>query len=534
MAYNPNAAYGQYPPPQYPPQQQAYYAQQQPYTGFAAPQPYGQPSYNQQQAYGQPSYNQQPPQQAYGQPSYNQQPVHAQPVTNYQESQPYGSSGKTPDSSARFAETGEYRDVFWMVLFYAHLIAIAVILIVNSGKIEESVSDDADEVKVSSEDMERTAIFFVIACLTATALAFLSLEAMKRYPTQLLWFGMIFSLMVHTAMVILCFAYGSVGLGIVLLIFLGFHILWVYHARQRIPFSAAILEAMIECVQLYPAMVTATFAVLVVQIAWLAIWIYTASITFIAENNEDQEGESSSVILFLFLMLSYLWTSEVLKNIVHVTVAGTTATWYFHATERVNPTLQALKRALTTSFGSICLGSLIVSVVRLLRFLAESAKNNARSNDNVIAYVFLCIAECVLRIIERLIEIFNYFAYIQIAIYGSTFMQAGKDSWNLFKSSGIDLMVNDSLIDGVLLLLSVVGGMITGLATGAWYASSVGGDAWVLVALLGFLVGFLILTLVMSVVDSGVNTIFICYAEDPQALTVSHPKLANHFQAVHH
>ena len=51
---------------------------------------------------------------------------------------------------------------------------------------------------------------------------------------------------------------------------------------------------------------------------------------------------------------------SVAKNVVHVTTSGLYATWYFLSSALPsNPTTKAFKRAITTSFGSLCLGSLL-------------------------------------------------------------------------------------------------------------------------------------------------------------------------------
>ena len=76
----------------------------------------------------------------------------------------------------------------------------------------------------------------------------------------------------------------------------------------------------------------------------------------------------------------------------------------------------------------------------------------------------LC-AECFIGCIENLVEYFNRYAYIEIgmstasgrvvcdhllislaALYGKPYIQAAKDTWNLFKDRGIDALVNDSLV----------------------------------------------------------------------------------------
>jgi len=70
-------------------------------------------------------------------------------------------------------------------------------------------------------------------------------------------------------------------------------------------------------------------------------------------------------------------TTTVIKNVVHVTGAGVFASWYFlHGTVGVppNPTLGSLKRATTTSFGSICFGSLIVAALQTLQAVCRSIR----------------------------------------------------------------------------------------------------------------------------------------------------------------
>jgi hypothetical protein len=102
------------------------------------------------------------------------------------------------------------------------------------------------------------------------------------------------------------------------------------------------------------------------------------------------------------LLVSLYWGGQVFKNIVHVTVAGTFATWYFLPAHQMpaNPTAGALKRACTTSFGSICLGSLLVAVVQALKQLVHQMR---RSNNGFAA----ACGECLIGCLENLIRYFN-------------------------------------------------------------------------------------------------------------------------------
>lgn len=78
--------------------------------------------------------------------------------------------------------------------------------------------------------------------------------------------------------------------------------------------------------------------------------------------------QTKSTVAVFFLLLSFYWTMEVIRNIVHVTTAGTVATYYFQRLSMPpNVTGRAFWRSVTTSFGSICLGSFFVAFIQALR-----------------------------------------------------------------------------------------------------------------------------------------------------------------------
>ena len=55
---------------------------------------------------------------------------------------------------------------------------------------------------------------------------------------------------------------------------------------------------------------------------------------------------------------------QVIRNVVHMSCAGVTVVWYF-GIRVVSPLMHGFCRATTKSFGSICLGSLLVAVVQV-------------------------------------------------------------------------------------------------------------------------------------------------------------------------
>ena len=71
--------------------------------------------------------------------------------------------------------------------------------------------------------------------------------------------------------------------------------------------------------------------------------------------------------------MSLFWTGAVLCNTVHVIVSGMVFLVLVHGGREAasmprNPLLKSLRYAITTSFGSICYGSLFTAAIRTLRW----------------------------------------------------------------------------------------------------------------------------------------------------------------------
>jgi hypothetical protein len=159
------------------------------------------------------------------------------------------------------------------------------------------------------------------------------------------------------------------------------------------------------------------------------------------ETNMVIHASSASYAAFFFMLLSFYWGLQVFKNISHTAIAGTVATWWYSA-ESAGATGSSLKRACTTSLGSICFGSLLVAIIQVLRSMAESAKQEGNGAA--------CLAECILGCLQSLVEYFNRWAYVYVGIYGYKFTQAGKAVFDLFHQRGFDAIINDDLVGNVL------------------------------------------------------------------------------------
>eukprot|EP01083_Nonionella_stella_P319037 1169034_1 len=238
--------------------------------------------------------------------------------------------------------------------------------------------------------------------------------------------------------------------------------------------------------------------------------------------------EPSTGVMFL-LCVSLYWGCQVNKNISHTTTCGVAATWYFSTVIDHKPTPAAFKRTMTTSFGSVCLGSLIVAILQALR----SMLRNAKGRNALIALVAMCLLAC----IESLIRYFNKYAYAQCAIYGTSFVQSAKATWNLFTSRGILAIINDDLTGMAIMCGAFIGAVVsagTGFGIGYlyyWNSDKVDNDTSIAItsalAGYGFFIGFVLCFCVLMVLASAVIALFVCYAEDPAAMNQNRPEEYN-------
>jgi len=215
-----------------------------------------------------------------------------------------------------------------------------------------------------------------------------------------------------------------------------------------------------------------------------------------------------------------------LQNSIHVQVAGVTATWWISPEENGccgSAVTNSFIRTMTTSFGSICFGSLLVAILQTLKTLARSARENGG--------IGACIAECILGCLEAILQYFNKWAFIYVGIYGFPYIKAGKSVFELFKNRGWEAIIADDLVENALFLGSLVVGLIMGgvailIDEISDILKDAGDNTTLLAFFIGFLAGFVISAILNSTFASGVNAIIVLFADCPNEFQSNHPELS--------
>lgn len=104
----------------------------------------------------------------------------------------------------------------------------------------------------------------------------------------------------------------------------------------------------------------------------------------------------------------------------------------------------------------------------------------------------------------------------------------------LFRMRGWTSIVSDLLVDGVLTMVSLAVGAITGLVAVLVVSASslsLGGAEGPSAFLVGFMMGALFASTLLGIVSSAVNTVIVCYAEAPNEFQQNHPQLSEEMRA---
>ena len=200
----------------------------------------------------------------------------------------------------------------------------------------------------------------------------------------------------------------------------------------------------------------------------------------------------------------------------------------------LDPVRKNVRRAFTTSFGSLSLGALVIAVLEAARQAARSAERAARERDNNAAAVLACIGACVLSCVESRAQFFTTWAVVMIALTGTDFKAGGVAAFNLFQARGFTLVINDDLVGSALRIACFLPAVVSDLCGGALaYLGSPSlspidrGTLAGVAAFLSFVVGFAMASVLSGVLAAAVRSIFLCFAPNPSALGVTHPEALN-------
>uniref|UniRef100_A0A8B9RP29 Choline transporter-like protein n=1 Tax=Astyanax mexicanus TaxID=7994 RepID=A0A8B9RP29_ASTMX len=205
------------------------------------------------------------------------------------------------------------------------------------------------------------------------------------------------------------------------------------------------------------------------------------------------------IVLQFYNLFLFFWCVNFVTALGQVTLAGAFASYYWALKKPDDipafPICSSLGRALRYHTGSLAFGSLILSVVQVIRVVLEYVEQNFSR------FLLSCL-KCCFWCLEKCIRFLNRNAYIMISIYGKNFCTSAKDAFFLLMRNILRVAVLDKVTDFLLFLGKL---LIVGIV----------GDMCVCLSLQTLVFGtYLIAHGFFSVYAMCVDTLFLCFCED--------------------
>ncbi|KAL8467740.1 hypothetical protein ACS0TY_031111 [Phlomoides rotata] len=216
-------------------------------------------------------------------------------------------------------------------------------------------------------------------------------------------------------------------------------------------------------------------------------------------------------VLFIFLSLgSFTWTLHIARNMINVTISHIKYMKFASGAQVELKTV--VKNSAKYSMGSVCIGSIIVPVLGLIR---GSARAISLVSGGVDEFLFSC-ANCCSGVADRIVGYGNRWGFVQVGVYKKGIVQGSMDTWEMFRRIGFEKLINPDLTSSFCFLCGVSAGSICALVGGSWaliihksYATEV--------SLYAFLTGYLVTRVAMAWIQASVAGYYVAYAENPQS-----------------
>lgn len=443
----------------------------------------------------------------------------------------------------RFPRTRKCRDLAFALLFLLTVLALVAFVVYAMMGINTEINDDSDFKRLKSYDKQNVkdimqvalvvnfSIF--IACIGGLITAFLWVMLARVCARPV----------VYASVYFIPFLWMVAGIGLVIfgltqphstqaavagafLLILGLlqaTCFWCCYSRF-IPFTIEVVEMVAEASNQNPGTIFIAAAGGLVSMLW---WI-TALVAYAAfemKHEKDYQDQNKNVMgptdVAFFLVM--VWGAGVISNVCHMTYCGIFSRWYFN--EDGAWCCQSLKVALTTSFGSICFGTLIVAAIQAVQALLRSARTALQEDGNIVGCIVMLILECIVSVIGDLMEYFNEWVYVQCAIRGGNYCQSVRMTCAMVSCNGLQAIIAELLVNTVVTLGTVLSGVVGLLLACVFcFSQAKSNQDWVPVAgaIGGFLGGLFVGGTFMRIFSSGSKTILMCWAEEPRLLHQEH------------
>jgi hypothetical protein len=276
---------------------------------------------------------------------------------------------------------------------------------------------------------------------------------------------------------------------------------------------------------------------IIIYIIMFAWWVYVVAVAIVlfgagkAEYHYDTENGIGQMIkykydnvvagLSIYHFVGFLWISIFINDLGEMSIAGVFASWYFNKEPRrekmgPSPVWYSFKRSIRYHSGSLAFGSLIITIIKIIRYIIEYIRIKTKDTDNDAIKCLLKCATCICWCFEKFMKYINRNAYILIAIHGYNFFTACKNAFGLILRNCINVLTINWVGDFTLFLGRI---FVTALVTSVScfiFAHMDGVTFYVVPAAIVAVMAFFASDAFTGLFEIGIDSMFLCYMEDTE------------------
>ena len=500
-----------------------------------------------------------------------------------------------------------YKDILFLLLFLIQLLTVFSLAVSSNIKgLNTIIIDSNDNTQTSLNNTSSSFIVgIIIVIISSIFISLLWIYIIAYFAKDIITFSFGTSILLSFGTGIVNFVNGNVLNGVALIAVACVILTIFIYFKPRIHFATTMITLATSAVKEMPSTILIAIAVMLVEFSYIVVWSiavfglasyhkntiingydlstcktyeYTNSITinskqlicssgkqckacFCDQNFISNEYCSNPKIYsgsYFILLLLLFWTSSVLSNVLNTSMAGCIAAWWSDIYKPSNNVLKkCFLRSCTTSLGSIAFGSLICALIKTIRiifkFSADKISYFEVNNSTVskIRNYLITFLQKGLSLIDKIARYFSNYAFIYLALYDLSFIEASSKVMNLFDEKGLTLIINDDIVEGIFFLSSNVVGILT-LFTASFYSNRLNFNRYlnfkfyhnqlisfyhhqlisfstdtILLYSFAYVSGLFLSKILLTVLSASVSAIFVCYIESPEIFQSTHPELYN-------
>jgi len=274
---------------------------------------------------------------------------------------------------------------------------------------------------------------------------------------------------------------------------------------------------------------------IIVYIIMFIWWVYIIGVAIVlfgagkAEYKYDEENGIGEMVeytynnvvagLSIYHFVGFLWITIFINDLGEMSLAGVFASWYFNKEPRrenmgPSPVWYSFKRSIRYHSGSIAFGSLIITIIKIIRLIIEYIRQKTKDTENDAIKCLLKCAACCCWCFEKFMKYVNRNAYILIAIHGYNFFSGCTHAFGLLIRNCINVAIINWVGDFTLFLGRV---FVTAIVTAVSCFCFAQMDDVTFYVVPGFIVAvmaFFASDAFTELFEMGIDSMFLCYMED--------------------